>query len=284
MKDVYLNPTVRRLAAALADSAPTPHRGVVPTHHRASNAAFVLCGAAQFACFLGSAYLVASIGVLGFEWLDEATGLVDTFLRSLVLGTAGFLGLSTAPILAKWLLVGRWKAREIPIWSLGYLRFWVVKTLIRANPLRLFVGSPLYVLYLRALGAKIGPGVVILTSNLPVCTDLLTIGAGTLIRRDTSFYCYRAYAGMIQTGPVSVGNDALIGEKSVLDIFTSMGDGTQLGHASSLRAGQVVPDGERWHGSPALATEVDYRSVPPADCGPARRFTFGAISCSTWPC
>ena len=32
MKDVYLNPTVRKLAAALADSAPTPTAGVAPTH------------------------------------------------------------------------------------------------------------------------------------------------------------------------------------------------------------------------------------------------------------
>ena len=37
----------------------------------------------------------------------------------------------------------------------------------------------------------------------------------------------------------------------MLDIDTSMGDGAQLGHTSSLHAGQAVPAGERWHGSPA---------------------------------
>ena len=45
----------------------------------------------------------------------------------------------------------------------------------------------------------------------------------------------------------------------MLDIGTAMGDGAQLGHASSLHAGQAVPAGERWHGSPAQRTEVDYR-------------------------
>ena len=89
------------------------------------------------------------------------------------------------PILAKWVLVGRWKPRQIRVWSLAYVRFWVVKTLVRSNPLVLFVGSPLYSLYLRALGAKIGRGVVIFSRTVPVCTDLLTIGAGTVIRKES---------------------------------------------------------------------------------------------------
>ena len=36
------------------------------------------------------------------------------------------------------------------------MRFWFVRALVRTNPMVLFIGSPLYVLYLRALGARIG--------------------------------------------------------------------------------------------------------------------------------
>ena len=82
--------------------------------------------------------------------------------------------------MAKWVLVGRWRPRQIRVWSLAYLRFWVVKILIRSSPLALFVGSPLYVFYLRALGAKVGRDVAIFSRTVPVCTDLLTIGAGTV--------------------------------------------------------------------------------------------------------
>ena len=85
---------------------------------------------------------------------------------------------------------------------------------------------------------------------------------------------------MIQTGPVTLGKDVFVGEVTVLDIDTSMGDGAQLGHASSLHAGQAVPDGERWHGSPAQRTEVDYRTVDPAACGTRRQGRLhGACSC-----
>src|SRR5206468_1048992 len=124
---------------------------------------------------------------------------------------------------------------------------------IRSSPAaRLFIGTPLYVLYLRALGAKIGPGVVIFSRRVPVCTDLLTIGAGAVIRREAIFNCYRAQAGRIETGPVTLGRDAFVGERSVLDINTSSGDGAQLGHASALHHGRAVPAGERWHGVEAL--------------------------------
>src|SRR5690606_21512061 len=98
-------------------------------------------------------------------------------------------------------------------------------------PLALFAGSPLYVLYLRALGARIGPGVTILSRAVPVCTDLLTIGRGTIVRKDTYLSCYRPRAGMIQIGPVTLGADVYVGEVSVLDIHTEIGGGGQLGHA-----------------------------------------------------
>src|SRR5262249_47024800 len=157
---------------------------------------------------------------------------------------AAFVIVCSVPIVAKWVLIGRWKPRTMRLWSLDYVRFWFVKMLMRANPCALlFVGSPLYTLYLRALGAKVGSGGAVFSRRLPVCTDLLTIGAGTVIRRDSFFQCYRAHAGRIEIGSVTLGRDVVVGEKTFLDINTSMGDGAQLGHASSLHSGQAVPAG-----------------------------------------
>src|SRR5207248_6460202 len=131
---------------------------------------------------------------------------------------------------------------------------------------------------LRALGAKVGPSTVILSGQIPVCTDLLTIGAGTVIRRESSFHCYRAQAGRIEIGPVTLGRDVFVGEMAVLDINTSMGDGAQLGHSSALLHSQAVPCGERWHGSPAQRTEVNYLRVPPARCGRLRRVRYAGVA------
>ena len=216
-----------------------------------------------------------------YEWVSAASDLFEIYRRAVVAGGAAFLGACLLPILAKWVLIGRWTPRRIPVWSLAYLRFWIVKTLVRSNPLLLVAGgrshtsgsSSLYVLYLRALGARIGRNVAIFSRTMPVCTDLLTIGDGTVIRKDAVFPGYHAHAGAIHTGAVTLGKDVVVGELAVLDIDTSLGDGAQLGHASSLRPGQAVPAGERWHGSPAQPTDVDYRSVGPARCGAVRRVT-----------
>ncbi len=238
----------------------------------ASTSQYVLCGALQLLIFLGYSVIVALVVTLGYEWISRGTGLIDYYLRSVLFGCAAFLALSIFPILVKWVLVGRWKPRQIRVWSLAYVRFWIVKTLVQRNLLVLvFVGSPLYSLYLRALGAKVGRGVAIFSRTVPVCTDLLTIGDGTVIRKDSHLTCYRVEGGRIQTGTVTLGRDVFVGELTVIDIGTRMGDGAQLGHTSSLHTGQAVPDGEHWHGSPAQRTDVDYRTVDPTDCGTLRR-------------
>jgi len=283
MKDIYRHPTIRSLAAALADVAPSSPKSSVTAAIEAatptSTLEYILCGALQLLFFLGFCYVAAVAAGVGYEWISAGSNGVDIYVRLVLASVAAFLVVCTLPILAKWMLIGRWKPEQIRIWSLAYVRFWIVKTLIRSNPCALlFVGSPLYVRYLRALGAKIGPGVVIFSRRVPVCTDLLTIGAGTVIRKESFFLCYRAQAGRIETGTVTLGRDVFIGEKAVLDINTSMGDGAQLGHASALHSGQAVPDGERWHGSPAQRTDVNYLRVASARCGTLRRVSFCALT------
>ncbi len=279
MKDIYRHPTIRSLATALADAAPTPAASSVPASTEvatpASTRQYVLCGTLQLLIFLGYASLSGLILARGYDWVSASSGLINIYLRSVLFGGALFVGLCSLPIVAKWILIGRWKAGEFPVWSLSYVRFWIVKALVHANPMVFFAGTPLYVLYLRALGARIGKGVTILSPIVPVCTDLLTIGAGTVIRKDSSFLCYRAHAGRIQTGPVTLGRDVYIGEKTVLDINTSMGDGAQLGHTSALQSGEAVLDGQRWHGSPAQRTQLNYVRVAPANCDTLRRVSFG---------
>ncbi|MEV6654709.1 Pls/PosA family non-ribosomal peptide synthetase [Streptomyces sp. NPDC051219] len=301
IKDIYRNSTIRGLVAALDISQTDPSRSHVPTEPgmlaepssveiagssveeeadeatgaeapaAARTRQYVLCGGLQLLIFLGMSFLGALVITHGYEWLQGGSGVADQYLRSALFAGMSFVGLCALPVVVKWTLIGRFAPRRIPVWSLGYVRFWCVKTLIRTSPMRLFTGTPLYVLYLRALGASIGRDVAVLSRNVPVCTDLLTIEEGTVVRKDVFFSCYRAHAGVIETGPVTLGRNVTVCEQTVLDIDTSMGDGAQLGHASSLQSGQAVPAGESWHGSPAQPTETDFRAVEPTACGTLRK-------------
>ncbi|CAM5398049.1 Pls/PosA family non-ribosomal peptide synthetase [Streptomyces abikoensis] len=286
MKDVYLHPTVRELAATLDRSAPAapgrapavpaqrPEPPPEPPLPAVSTPRYVLCAALQLLVFLVYVCLGSAVLDAGTLWVMEASGWLAVYGRAIVFAAVVLGGMGLLPVAAKWLLVGRWTERRIPLWSPAYVRFWCVKTLVMANPLaRMAVGTPLYGLYLRALGAKVGRHALILTTHVPVCTDLLAIGADAVIRKDTYLNGYRARDGAVETGPVTIGDGAFAGEHSVLDIGVRLGDGAQLGHASSLHPGQSVPDGQCWHGSPAVRAPAGcrYLTVPPARCGNVRR-------------
>ncbi|MFE3640770.1 Pls/PosA family non-ribosomal peptide synthetase [Streptomyces sp. NPDC059169] len=292
MKDIYQHSTIHSLATAFTNTTPVAARSATPdatsravapdpadsdARSDASAASpsgpwqYALCGAAQLLVFLLLSALGATVAVVGYEWTLEGSGAAGVYLRAVLFGTVLFFGACALPIAAKWILVGRFTPRRIPLWSFAYLRFWCVKALIRTSPARLFTGSPLYVLYLRALGAHIGKGVTLLPRAIPICTDLLTIGDGTVVRKDVLMSGYRARDGWLETGPVTLGRNVTVAEQAVVDIGTSMGDDSQLGHASSLHSGQAVPTGESWHGTPAEPTTTDFRAVEPAACSPLRR-------------
>ena len=278
MQDVYRNPTIAGLTAQVTSgdggTVVVPDAPETTTVPQPSSRAVARCGALQATALVAYALVAATGFAWGYEWITAGVGVVETYVRSVLVGTAMFAGLCALPIAAKWILIGRWNAEPITLWSLAYVRFWIVATLIRTNPMVAFVGTPLYPLYLQMLGASIGRRVVILSRNVPVCTDLLTIGDDAVIRPAARFACYRAHQGRIEIGPVAVGADTFVGEASVLEIGTSMGDRSQLAHTSSLPVGQMVPPGERRHGSPAEPTDVDYRQVEPIPSGRIRPIAY----------
>lgn len=299
MKEIYQYPTLAALAEFLAAPAShPPHEApalpqssvpdetasppAVPVRvstpiRRAGRVSFLACAVAQLTVVLFPAFAAGFIGVLGYRWVEPATGAVASYLRVVeflaVLALAGFL----LPIVAKWVLIGRWKEEQFAVWTPRYFRFWLVKSMVARNPLvPLMVGSPLLTLYLRLLGARIGRGTTMLTRQFPVCTDLFTVGAGTVIRKDAVLVGYHVENQVVRTGRVAIGDRAVVGENSVLEIGTAVGDDAHLGHASSLHPGQAVLAGERWHGSPAVPGAPGCTTVEPARIGTGRRVRFAA--------
>jgi non-ribosomal peptide synthetase-like protein len=278
MRDIYQNPTVARLAAHLeAASGTTLLSESIERFHTPSNFSYYGCGALQLAVYAAYAWVSLWFSAVSFEWTYEAIGYpLDLYLRAVATGVAGFVGFSALPVATKWLLIGKWTPGSFPIWSLRYFRFWTVKTLTRTAPATVFPG-PIYNWYLRALGAKIGKNAVVLSRLVPVATDLLSVGDNTILRKESIVLGYRARSNFIEVGAVEIGTNAFVGEASVLDIDTAMGDRSQLGHASSLQSGQRVPDDRRYHGSPAVDTTTDYCRIDNEDGASLRRGIYAAM-------
>jgi non-ribosomal peptide synthetase-like protein len=278
VQDIYQAPTIRRLAAVLASGTEAVYWAdpyPIPESRRATTFDFVLCGILQAVMALAYSGALMFVLVAGYEWVIEGNGILDLWGRSVAFTTGFFLLICIAPIALKWMVIGRWKEQHIRIWSLAYVRFWFIKVLVQMNPMAVFVGTPVLPFYLRLMGARIGSNVTILSWSLPVCTDLLTVGDNTVLHKESHFFAYRAYKGWIQTGRVTLGNNVHVSEKGILDIQTTMEDGAQLGHASSLQRLQTIPAGESWHGSPAVPANVRYQRVGPMRTSRLRRFTYG---------
>jgi non-ribosomal peptide synthetase-like protein len=285
IRDVYAHPTIRRLAAAVDEDASEAPPDVPAFEDPAQpepkgTPHYVLCGVLQALIFLAYAGVAAVAFDAGSSWLVAGRGPLGIYVRALAVGAAFVVGFGVLPIIAKWVLIGRWGPQRIRVWSLPYVRFWVVKTLVVANPAaRLLRGTLLFRYYLLALGARIEPGALILTKHMPICTDLVTVGAGSVIRKDTFFNGYRARDGVIEIGPVTLGRDTFVGEFSTLDIYSTVQDGATVGHVSSVHSGQVVPAGETWHGSPVRLAPpgYEYRTVPSPPLSRRRRIGFNAV-------
>ena len=154
------------------------------------------------------------------------------------------------------------------------------RRLIAIAPAYLFVGEPLFNLFLRCLGAKIGARAVIATAAVPVAADLFEVGEDAVDRPPRDWRRATAPVGQrLHFGAIRVGKGAFVGEASVLDLDSEIGDFAQLGHASSLQRGQRVPDGKRYHGSPAEETTTNFRLVDELTTGAWRRvlFTLGQL-------
>lgn len=275
MRDIYQRPTVASLAEWLQA------RPAVPTSTKnmqscrvASNLEYYGCGTLQLLYYMVAAMIGLTVLTEGISWIAAAVSMTDTYVRSLSFTLSVFILFSLLPVASKWLLIGKWTKKKIPIWGLDYFRFWVVRQQINISPMILFKGTPLFNVYLRLLGAKIGRNVVIYSRLTPVCTDLFTVGDNSILRKDSILTGYNAQSGYIHTGSISIGDNAFVGEAAVLDIDTAMGDNSQLGHSSSLQAGQHVPAGDHYHGSPAEKTEVDYCTVEAKPCSRVRKLFY----------
>ena len=276
MRDVYAHTTVRGLARTLnaARPAATEDLGVQPAY-QPSSLAYYACGAAQTAFYaLVGAFAVAA-GQLAFDWVNEAADSpLALYGRALLVAAVWFFAHNGLAVAAKWLLVGRARAGAIPLWSFAYFRFWAAKFIVRSAPANVFAGTPLFNAYLRLLGARIGRNAVIVSRIVPVTADLLEVGEDALVMRSAFLPGYVAAGNRIHTGEIRIGRNAYVGEQSVLDIRSTIGDFGQLGHASSLQSGQRVPEGKRYAGSPAEETTTSFRLADEATVSSTQRLLF----------
>ena len=282
--DVYQHPTIARLATVLANRwcnraleqaqirsidgdnriqnhCVDPTRSIT-TKTRVANTIWASIG-------IYLMYVIYSLPLVipGFVYY-ELTDADDDFSRIGAGAIAGVLVISVYPALIllsipiKWLVIGRFKPGQYPLWSAYYWRFWFVRQVQSFVPIDLLSGSPLLNWYCRLMGAKIGKDVYLGTSEL-LAFDLVSIGDRSSIGNDSRLLGCEIVDGWLKVGRITVGKDCYVGTNTVLGLNSHLEDGAELGDLSDLPDDRVIPLGEAWVGAPArLPTTTENYNFP----------------------
>jgi non-ribosomal peptide synthetase-like protein len=156
-------------------------------------------------------------------------------------------------VAAKWLLVGRIKAAEHPLWSSFIWRNEVVDTFVEMVSAPWFgrqaSGTPALVWWLRGLGARIGHGVWCESYWLPEA-DLVALGNGSTVNRGCVVQTHLFHDRIMSIDTVELAAGATLGPNSVILPAASVAGGATVGPASLVMRGETVPAASYWMGNP----------------------------------
>jgi non-ribosomal peptide synthetase-like protein len=216
---------------------------------------------------IGVAVLAALQGLagkFGYGWAALGGGIV--------LLTAGAVAGGIA-VGAKWLVVGRIRTGEHPLWSSFVWRNEVSDTFVEtvAGPwfARAASGTPVMNLWLRALGAKIGRGVWCETYWLPEA-DLVTLQRASTVNRGCVVQTHLFHDRIMRMDTVVLDEGATLGPHCVALPAAKLGAGATVGPASLVMRGDEVPPSSRWQGNP-IAPWVISRKKPRDEKPPRER-------------
>jgi non-ribosomal peptide synthetase-like protein len=180
----------------------------------------------------------------GWGWAALSAGVL--------LLIAGAVAGSVA-VIAKWLVVGRIRAIEHPLWSSFVWRNEVSDTFVEtvAAPwfARAATGTPVMNLWLRGLGAKIGRGVWCETYWLPEA-DLVTLAEGSTVNRGCVVQTHLFHDRIMRMDTVVLEAGSTLGAHCVALPAARLGAGATVGPASLVMRGDEVPPNTRWQGNP----------------------------------
>jgi len=189
------------------------------------------------------------------DWLEMAGALA---LSGVLFGLGSFL----VVVALKWVLVGRYRPRAAPMWTLFV---WlseavtnVYESLAVPNLLEHLRGTPLLPWALRLLGTKIGRGVYLDTTDLTEF-DCVSIGDGAELNGWCGPQTHLFEDRVMKIGRVDIRAAASIGESSTVLYDTQVGERVVLGPLTLVAKGERLPPDTAWAGSPAAAVNAEDR-------------------------
>ncbi|MCR8559774.1 amino acid adenylation domain-containing protein [Mucilaginibacter sp. BJC16-A38] len=265
LKDVYIHRPVNNLIqewSTRAETAAKPKR----VFNKIPLIRHITCWIAQTIALLiiyGLFAFQIFIPYLGYYYVDQETSnVLYSIITSLLLFSLIPPIFTAVCIGTKWIVIGKMKAGDYPLWGTYYFRWWFVKTMQRLLPAQFLNGTPLYPVYLRWLGVKIAPDAQISDFAFGA-EDLITIGSDVSISSQTNLNNAFVEDGMLKLRTITLGDHAYIGSSAIISGGSTMEAWSELQDLSLLQPGKTIGQGEIWQGSPAqLKEKKDIEDLP----------------------
>ncbi len=252
---VYARRRLGALAEALDAAAVTPVRVCAARSVRPPAWRRWACGAAQ------AAALPVLITARMAQWLAPfftyhyLTGEEHDSMAYAIAGAVGvyvvMLALAFAvSVIARRVFGAGLRAGAYPLWGATYFRWWLCGRFADIAPEYLLAGSSLYPWYLRALGARVGRGVLLGSMSVRV-PALLRVGDGANVGSGVNLENARVVGDRLILGAVDIGEDAVVDAYAVVEGDVRIGVGATLGPMGALASGGCIGAGEVWEGAPA---------------------------------
>jgi non-ribosomal peptide synthetase-like protein len=252
LRDVYAQRPLRNLIAewekdqVVSTAEKTAFQPISKMRHR-------LCWLAQtFALFIIYGLFASQIYLpyLGYYYVQTET-------ESHTLGVLASIGLfclvppalSLVSIITKWILIGRYKAGEYPLWGKYYFKWWFVEKLESLVQINFLNGTPIYRAYLRLKGCAIGADAQFGPLQMQA-EDLIEIGANVSISSGVLFNNVVVEDGLVKFTEIKIGNHAYVGSNCIINGNTVIEDWGELKDLSLMQSGTTIQKGEVWGGSP----------------------------------
>lgn len=162
--------------------------------------------------------------------------------------------LTLAVVLLKWLIIGRYRPRVEPLWSVFVRRSELITGLYEAvavpSLVSLLTGTPWIAPVLRLFGARIGRRVWLDTTYLTEF-DLVAVGNDAAVGDTTSLQTHLFEDRVMKMSTVKIGARSSVGSRAVVLYDAEVGPGASLDSLSLVMKGETLPAASQWRGIPA---------------------------------
>ena len=210
-------------------------------------------------------FLPSTIFIILASLIITATDILQDYIHlnhwllllPLLYAGAGALGIGIT-VLLKWLIAGRYRPQERPLWSTFVWRNDLINAVYSNFCEHFFLtmlrGTPFISWALRLFGMRIGKRCYI-DSTWYTEFDLIDIGNDVALNENANLQTHLFEDRIIKMGPVSIASRTSVGSMSTVLYNCRMEEGSILDDLSLMMKGEVLPANTRWQGIPAQSAK-----------------------------